>query len=163
MRPGGNAMSLPVDLQAVIDEMDTPSDEVTAYINRKTGELFSVLQEDILLQEAGEDDAALPEWQAEVIAKVKEVLASEDFIELPGKYEIHEYSIMEQYCLGVADPRLCDVLNEAIRGRGAFRRFKDLVHREGIADDWYAFRNAALSEIAADFLKANGIPFRTPD
>ena len=28
---------------------------------------------------------------------------------------------------------------DAIEGRGAFRRFRDAVHEEGIADQWYAF------------------------
>ena len=69
----GNAVTLPVDLQAVID------------------------------------------WQVEDVARAGEVLASEDFTELPDKFEIHEYSIMEQYCLGVADARLRDTLCDAIR------------------------------------------------
>ncbi len=151
-------MPLPVDLQAVIDEMDVFSDEMTAYVNRKTGELYTATDEEVGL--ADEDDAQLAGWQSEAAAKAREVLESEDFIALPGKFEIHEYSIMERFCLGVADARLRDALLDAIRGRGAFRRFKDLVHREGIIDDWYAFRNAALAEIALDFLDAHGIPYR---
>lgn len=157
------AMTLPVDLQAVIDEMDVLSDELTAYINRKTGELVSISDEDIQLFEAGADDESLPDWQVEVVAKAGEVLASGDFIELPDKFEIHEYSIMEQFCLGVADPRLRDTLSDAIQGRGAFRRFKDSMHRHGFADDWYAFRNAAFGKIAAEFLDANGIAYRAPE
>jgi hypothetical protein len=156
----GNAVTLPVDLQAVIDEMDVLSDELTAYINRKTGELFTVTEEDVLSLEAKGNGLDVPEWQAEILPKIKEVLESEDFFELPDKFEIHEYSIMEQFCLGVANARLRDALSDAIRGRGAFRRFKDLMHRHGFADDWYAYRNAAFGKIAAEFLRAEGIAYR---
>jgi hypothetical protein len=60
----------------------------------------------------------------------------------------------------VADDDQRDELLDAIRGRGAFRRFKDAIHRFGIADEWYRFREEAFEEIAADFLEVNGIKFR---
>jgi hypothetical protein len=34
---------LPVNLQDVLEEMQTVSDEMTAYINRKTGELIQFI------------------------------------------------------------------------------------------------------------------------
>ena len=46
----------------------------------------------------------LPDWQQEMLPKVKEVLNSEDFIPLPSPYEIHEYVIMEDFCHTVEDP-----------------------------------------------------------
>ncbi len=153
-------MPLPVDLQAVINEMDVLSNEMTAYINRKTGELYTVTDEEAGLLEAGEDEAWLPDRQVEAVAEAREVIGSDDFIALPDRFEIHEYAIMERFCLGIADERLCNALLDAIRGRGAFRRFKDLAHREGIIDKWYEYRGAAFSEIAAEFLEAHGIPFR---
>ncbi len=52
-----------------------------------------------------------------------------------------------------------DELQAAVYGRGAFRRFKDAVHRLGIADEWYRFRDAALEEIAVEFLEAHGIAY----
>jgi hypothetical protein len=97
--------------------------------------------------------------QAETTAKSQEVLESEYFIELPGRFEIDEYSIMQRYCHGVADSRVQEALIQAIKGSGAFGRFKDLIHREGIAKDWYAFRDSALRKIAADFLEIEEIPY----
>ena len=48
-------------------------------------------------------------------------------------------------------------LERALHGRGAFRMFKDTVHRLGLQDAWYAFRDRALREIAIDWCEANGI------
>ena len=151
----------PVSLQSVVNEMDVPSDEMTAYINKKTGELFTVSEEETRIIEAGnDDDEFVPEWQMEILPKVREVLQSDDFVALPDKFEIHEYSIMERFCLFLPDEALQNELLHAIRGSGAFHRFKDAIHHKGIQDDWYRFRDQALKRIAIDFLESEGIPWQ---
>ena len=150
----------PVSLQSVVHEMDIIGDEVTAYINKKTGELYTVSEEEANFIEAGsEDDEFMPEWQKEIFPKVREVLESDDFIVMPDQFEIHEYSIMEHFCLSLSDEGLQAELLDAIRGSGAFRRFKDAIHRKEIQDDWYRFRSEAFKSIAIDFLDSEGIDF----
>lgn len=150
----------PVSLKSVVSEMDVISDEVTAYINKKTGELCAVSEEEADIIEAGnEDDEFIPEWQKETLPKVREVLESDDFVALPDQFEIHEYSIMERFCLSLSEERLQDELLRAIRGSGAFRRFKDAILRKEIQDDWYRFRSEAIKGIASDFLELEGIDF----
>ena len=148
-----------VSLKAVVDEMDLPSEEWTAYLNRRTGELITVTDEDQRLVENDADPSDLPEWQQEDVARARTALDSEDFLALPDKFEIHEYSIMEQFCLGVEESALKDTLLRAIRGTGAFRRFKEVVQEHGIAETWYAFRQRALEEIAVEWLEANGVAY----
>ncbi len=148
----------PVSLKSVVNEMDVISDDVTAYINKKTGELCAVSEEEANIIEAGnEDDEFIPDWQREILPKVREVLESDDFVALPDQFEIHEYSIMERYCLSLSDEGLQDELLRAIRGSGAFRRFKDAIHHKEIQDDWYRFRSEAFKSIASDFLESEGI------
>jgi len=149
-----------VSLRDVIDEMEIMSDEAKAYINRKTGELITVTDEMFALAEDPDEAEDAPDWQKALLPKVREVAASEDFIPLPGKFEIHEWSIMERFARSLTDASVRDDIDSALHGRGAFRRFKDVVHRLGLADEWYRFRDAALAEIAVDFLEANGIEFR---
>ncbi len=79
---------------------------------------------------------------------------------LPSKFDIHEWSIMEQFARSVADGDVSDELEAALHGRGAFGRFKDALHRRGIADQWYRYRDAALEEIAVEFLETHRIEFR---
>ncbi len=152
-------MALPVNLRAVVDEMDAAGDEMTAYINRITGELTTLSQEDISYAEQDGDPAFLPEWQEEIVAKAKKVLADSDSIEMPGRFEIHEYSIMERFCFSVTDERVQNALLRAIKGRGAFRHFKDRIFEESVREDWFAFREKALKGIAAEFLESQGITF----
>jgi len=153
-------MAAIVSLRDVIDEMEIMSDEATAYINRKTGELITVTDEMASMAEDPDEAEDAPEWQKDLLPKVREVTASEDFIELPSKFDVHEWSIMERFARSVADDEVRDDLQAALHGRGAFGRFKDTLHRRGIADAWYLFRDAALEEIAVEFLAAHGIEFR---
>jgi hypothetical protein len=150
----------PVSLQAVVDAMEFVGDETTAYINNKTGELFTVADDEARLIEDGyRDDDFIPDWQREILPKVREVLESGDFVPLPDKFEIHEYSIMERFCRSIENVDLQQELLHAIRGGGAFRRFKNIVHRRAVQDDWYGYRNNALKRIAADCLEEEGIAF----
>ena len=66
---------------------------------------------------------------------------------------------MEQFSLSIEDQEISESLYNAIHGRGAFRFFKDSIHRFGIADQWYKYRDAALKRIAIDFCEANSIEY----
>ena len=75
-----------------------------------TGEMVTVTAEEKRAAEDPEDWDLLPGWQQAVMPKVKVALESEDYFKLPGKYEIHERSIMEQFAYSVADEAASDEL-----------------------------------------------------
>jgi hypothetical protein len=147
-------MAAKVSLARVVEEMDVFGDEWSAYLNRRTGELETLAESDVLAVEDGQGE---PEFLEE--ARIREILDSKDWLALPSKFDIHEYSIMERFCYGVEADEARDELLVAIRGPGAFRMFKDRIHRLCIQDDWYRFRQQAFEEIASDWLEANGIPY----
>ena len=153
-------MAVPVKLQDLIDGLECQSDEQTSYLDKRTGEVVSIGDEEF---DAAEGDEPLdddPEWQHDAIGIAKEILLdSKDYLELPSKYDIHEYAIMERFGLSLSDERLAERLLGSIRGRGAFRRFKDDVHRYGVADDWYRFRDDAMKRIAIEWCELNKIEF----
>jgi Uncharacterised protein family (UPF0158) len=159
-------MPTPVFLRDVVDEMDALTDEATAYINRRTGELYTLSREEIDLVEDEDDPEDLPDWQREALSKAREILDSEDWLPLPDKFDIHEYAIMEGFCRAVDAPELREELLNSIRGRGAFRYFKDTIYRHGIQEAWYRHRQAAFEKVAIEWLEANGITYqrggRTP-
>ena len=81
------------------------------------------------------------------------------FLALPSKFDVHECQIMEEFASSVEDEALRDELLSAIHGRGAFRYFKDVIHRRGVKEDWYNFRSEALREIAVEWLEENGLTY----
>jgi hypothetical protein len=152
-------MTATVKLKDIIEGMEFQTDEGSSHLNTTTGEVIYIADEEI---RAAEDETPLdhfPEWQHEAIRVAKEFLESDGYLELPTKFDIHEYRIMERFCLSVDNDDMRDKLCNAIRGRGAFRRFKDRIHEYGIADDWYTYHDETLRKIAVDWCEANGIPY----
>jgi hypothetical protein len=152
-------MALPVKLRAVVDQIEMAGDEMTAYINRKTGDLITLTDEDLSYAEEGDNSRLIPDWQRETVDQVKQVLADDEYIALPDSFEIHEYQIMEHFCYTIEDERVQNILLQAINGKGAFRHFKDKVYEEGINKNWRQFRDSAFKQIAVGFLENQGIAF----
>jgi hypothetical protein len=67
---------------------------------------------------------------------------------------------MERFCRSISNPELREELTSAIRGSGAFRRFKGAIRRSGVEDEWYSFHGEALESIASSFLDSHGIPYK---
>lgn len=155
-----------VKLQDVVDGLEMQADEMSAYLNKRTGELIPVTDEELEeaedeeLDEGEEIDLAdYPEWQRESILKAKEIIGSEDWIELPSKFDIHEYGIMEEFCRSIADPEVSDGLLSAIRGSGAFGRFRGALEALDLRQEWYDFRATELERIAVEWLDDNQIEY----
>jgi hypothetical protein len=134
-------MAVVVSLRDFVDEMQTLSNEVRAYVNQSTGEVISVTNDEFsIVEENNGDWSEYDKLEQEFFQKVEKIVSSDEFLELPNQYEIHEYEIMERFCLSIADEKVSDVLLDKIRGSGAFRRFKDTVYRYGIEKDWFTER-----------------------
>lgn len=151
-------MALPVSLRSVVDELDGLMEECTVYLNRETGELYMIRDDEAA---AVEDDLLdeLPDWLEDEVPKIREVVESGAWLPLPTTFDIHEWAIMDDFARSVDDPGLSDELLGALRGRGAFRYFKDTIHRHAIQQDWYEFRTAALERIAVDWLDEHGVAY----
>ena len=149
----------PVKLSAIIEGMDFQSDEGRSYLNTATGEVVSNTDEEL---RAAEHDAPLedfPEWQHDAMRIARDIVETDHYLPLPNRFEMHEYQIMERFCLSVKDADIRGDLCDIIRGRGAFRRFKDRVQVYGMAEEWYRYRDAALREIAVAWCEAHGIAY----
>ena len=155
-------MTVRVKLDDIMDCLECQSNESSAFLDKKTGKVVLINDYEMRAAEDDEPIEDFPEWQQELvrIAKEKEIVAETgDYIQLPTQFDIHEYSIMEDFCLSLQDAKMRDNLYSLIKGSGAFRRFKDTVHEYGIADDWYKYRDNALREIAIEWCQENGIEF----
>jgi len=151
-------MPLPVSLDAVADELDAQLDEMTVFINRKTGEIVSVSDDDAALveEETTEDD--LLDWQAEMLPRLHSILLGEDWVALPSKFDINEWDIMKMFADSFDSELISTRLQRAIRGKGAFRMFRAAVEEAELVDRWYDFKHGRLREVAREALKDLGIP-----
>ncbi len=153
-------MEVPVKLSDIIEGLESQSDESASFLNKKTGEV--VLMTDYAMRAAEENEPfeEVPDWEKELVSIAREILADTgDYIQLPTKYDIDEYSIMENFCMSLDRQEIGDILYDLISGSGAFRRFKDAVYKYGVEDEWYKYRDNAIKEIAIEWCRENNIGF----
>jgi len=152
-------MFVPIKLEGLIQEIEIQPEENSSYLNKKTGEIVTIGEEEMA---AAEDDLPLedfPDWQQEVILKAKEVMDTDDYVPLPSKFDINEWQIMERFCLSIADSVLGKMLHSAIKGAGAFQRFNDMIREHKLLEQWHEFREEALREILVDWCETQGIDY----
>jgi hypothetical protein len=131
-----------LDINNAADEFEMISDEHQLFYNIETGEfetcidpIYSGLPDD---SEKFEDDC----W-----------------IAAPSQRDLCEYGIMADFADTITDPRKNELLSVALEGSGAFRRFKDTLHRTQLTDKWYAFKHDAYVELARNWCEENGIKY----
>jgi hypothetical protein len=153
-------MDFPVKIRNIVEAIDLQTDESTAFLNKRTGEIVTILAKEfnaVANQEPLED---APEWEQADMRMAQEILGNEgDFLGLPAKDKMDEYQIMERFCLSVRDRKISEALYVSIKGKGAFRRFKDQTLRLGIEDQWYQYREESIKQIAIDWCKSHRIDF----
>lgn len=149
-----------VKLSEIVDAMDMQTDESSHYLNPETGEITYITDEEISYAENDRPLEEIPEWQRPVVEAAKEIFDdSEKHIQLPDKFEIHEYRIMEDFCLSISEERVRNEMYFSIKGRGAFRMFKQNIRRFDLEKDWYRFREAEFYRIARDWCEYNEIEY----
>jgi predicted nucleotidyltransferase len=68
------------------------------------------------------------------------------------------YRDMEDFIGRLRDPRVRELLDRAIAGRGAFRRFKDaLLDFPDLRQNWFAFHDARMERRAIEWLAGQGL------
>lgn len=129
-------------------------------MNLESGEIIAISDEDFDISEADNLIEELPVWQQESIKIALEVLEEDYFIPLPSKFDIDEYSIMEEFCLQIKNNEIREIMEGAIRGGGAFRRFKSKIREFDLEEKWYQFQNNAIKKIAIEWCEENGISIK---
>lgn len=148
-----------ISLRQVVDAIDVPSEDCVSYLDPDTGEIILVSEEERqLAEEESLDD--VPDWMAEMLPKVRAALEGDRFLQLPDKFDIHEWSIMEEFSRAQTRRPIQQELLDAIHGAGAFRAFRSAIRHHGVEQSWYQFREKALEEIARQWLEENKLPYK---
>lgn len=169
---------LKVDMDGLEEGFENSSYELSFYLDLETGEVVVVtyevrrvledIYEDLPEEEAevGEalnaaaDQHDLPDWEKEQLMTAYQVDTGfgERFIQVPRSDSHESYRDMEDFIDSVSDQRLASRLDDAIQGKGAFRRFKDtLYYKEAEQARWYEFRERRLRERVLKWLEEEGI------
>lgn len=136
--------ALPVDLEMLSNTMEGDASLSTGgYLDLRTGDVFDDSATDPMM--VGED----------VAIDVEDEPDRWLWIERTGSRA--GWQDMADFARRQRDTALRERLERAIDGAGAFRRFRDLLHAEDLADQWRAFAADRALGRAREFLADRGI------
>ena len=126
-----------------VKQLEVSLDELSAMMEDRTGQLKHFLDTqtgtvesipaDVMSkladsEDESDDDGALREWQREQRQLARQILADEDrYVPIPPGNSGESYRVMEDFIETVRSGPLQEKLWAAIAGKGAFRRFKDVL------------------------------------
>ena len=117
---------VPVDLEMLGTELEGDLGMSTGgYLDLRTGQVYDDSSTDPMM--VGEDAAVDVEAEPDRWLRFDRTGSRNGWRDMAAFAERHH------------DAALRERLERAIEGKGAFHRFRDLVHHESLADQWYAF------------------------
>ncbi len=138
---------VPVDWEALEDAFENNAPEVHSYLHLNSGEVLRVV-----------DGIADPEMHSRIAA-------DNTYMRIESVSSREQYRWMERFIQMVENPPLRAALTQAIDGKGAFRRFKDvLMSHSHERERWFAFRSERLRVFMEAWLSAHSItPVARPE
>lgn len=122
-------------IEEVIVALDNASYEVRYYFNKETREVDYFIEDIIEEQDSENDEIDFSDW-----------------IEIDGIQSYEKYEVMQDFAAR-QNQKLQDMLFSALNGKGAFRRFRNVLDRfPEILENWYEFEHEWLKRRAIEFL-----------
>ena len=138
--PTAPLRDVPVDWEALEDAFENNAPEVHSYLHLTTGEVLRVV-----------DGVADPQMHSRISA-------DPNYLRIDPVSSREQYRWMERFIPMVDDTELRGKLAQAIDGKGAFRRFKDvLMTYNADRERWFAFRSERLRTFMEAWLTAHAI------
>jgi hypothetical protein len=150
---------LEVDVFELIFALENSSWENRYYLDLKTGEIIMLTSEELGYVDEP-PDRPLPEWQQETVKRAEEIWLDDGkrYVGVPESDSRRAYGDMKDFIATVEDEHLRGMLQVAVQGRGAFRRFKDMLyHYPRERERWFHFSDAQARRRALDWLESQGI------
>ena len=137
-------MVIKLDLKVAAEEFEMIDSDMHLFYNIETGKFD--FYTDFMLADLSDEMNV-------------EKFEDDEWIAAPSQWDINKYDIMAEFAETVSDPHKNEMLSIALEGRGAFRRFKNMLCRLDLEDKWYNFKREAHVEIAREWCEENDIPY----
>jgi len=154
---------LKVDINELAFTMEI-SDEFdnAIFFDTETGEVVSIPNELMSAVESDDDEALqdLPDWEKDLIEIAENIVRDESgrYVDIPRKPSSEAYDLMVEFARSVTNSNLKEKLEIALDGKGAFRRFKNVISDYPDEEKrWFAFKDKRMHEEVIEWLNDLGI------
>ena len=154
---------LKADLETIANTMeDTDRMDMDYYLDKETGEVIVLLEEIFRYAEEDQDKVRedLPDWQKEQVKLAQDILFKnpDRYICIPERPSYEGYNLMVEFAEKVEDELLREKLSIALDGKGAFRRFKNVIaDYPDYREKWFKFRDEKMNKKVIEWLNSIGI------
>ncbi|MGB0938585.1 MAG: UPF0158 family protein [Colwellia sp.] len=147
-----------VKIDDIIDAVDFDNDMSESYLNTRTKQVCMFTNDVLREAERDIDLSDSAPWYREAVTSAKHYVENkEDYVSLPEKYDFNEYHVIEKFIDSLVFPKQSEMLSQSILGKGAFRRFKTVLDKLGLVNEWYKYRDQQLREFVELWCKENNI------
>jgi len=124
--------ALTVDFDLISQSMrDLSRENDDFFMNRYTGKVITLSRELLksLSEECERGKETVPDWDAKLIPIAREIVikGSTDYVRIPEAFGSPEHKWMTEFAKDMRGDKLKQKLLQALRGRGACKRFKDIL------------------------------------
>jgi hypothetical protein len=145
------------DIAMIMDNQDRFGTQY--YLDTETGEVAAIPEELMGTFEEGESCEGLPAWELDLLPTAKEIFeGSKRYEEIPTRPSYEGHNLMVAFAEGVTDRKIQRELSIALDGKGAFRRFKNVLRGyPDVEKEWFEFKAERDKEEVKEWLESIGI------
>lgn len=161
--------SAPVSVRGIVAQIEFLIEETALFLNVRTGEV-RVIEEEFLPEgdegdltdddrDAAEKKHHEPKWIARAEEHGRRLASDPDWMRFLNSTDLHDRDAMIRFARR-SGPAASEELLDALHARRAESRFRDIVRRRGLEQQWDAFRMECLAGTVKWRLKEAGLAFR---
>jgi hypothetical protein len=137
-----NGTKIPVDWDSLETAVERNASDTDSFLDRTSGQVVTIVK----------NDPEAAHLKAQVARNIK------NYIRIDPASSREQYRWMERYIATVEDTEFRQRLISAIDGKGAFRRFKDVLMNFPVdRERWFTFRSERLRTAMEAWLEAHGV------
>jgi len=140
-------MNKKVKISDIIISIQSQTDLSLAYLNLLTHEIkFTVSELD------------KKSFWAKDSKTIDDLEFDDNYIFLPTLYDFHEHQVMVDFSR-TTSLEIEEHLLAALFSKDAFRKFKNLINRFFLTNEWYEYKDERFKKLAIDWCKKNNLNY----
>ncbi len=148
-----------LSLRHLVEQLSFLTEHTAAYLEYKTNQIYIITDDEIDLAEEDISETDDSKDLIDIKTRVREVISSNAFINLPTKEQLGEIDILMSFCRSLEQPELRGEFVSAVSDDNPFARFRELRQKHQLENQWFEYWELALGKAIKAWLSERDIAF----